>query len=324
MIYLLFAFMLLIVELVWFRIADRFHIIDQPNLRSSHSRITRRGGGIVFYFAVLIYSLWFGFPYQWLWVGTSLIAGISLADDIRPVANRLRLLFHFTAILMLFAEWGIFQGFSWWLLLVALVFCVGIINAYNFMDGINGMTGGYSLVLLLTLIWLNEQHIRFADPALLNTVTLAVLVFNVFNFRKKALCFAGDVGSVSLAFLVLFFMGILIRETADPTYIIFLVVYGVDSVATIIHRLILRENIFQAHRKHAYQIMANELKVPHLTVAVVYMSLQFVVNGVFLLVSPAFRWHYALGAVLLLAMIYMLFINKFFYLHARVGQDLPS
>lgn len=319
MLYTIFFLILLLAELAYFRLADRLNIIDKPNQRSSHKHITLRGGGVVFYLGALLYSLWFDGPYPWFLSGLSLIALISLADDIRPVPNRLRLVVHFTAMLLLFAEWGLFTGFPWWYVALALVFCTGIINAYNFMDGINGITGGYSLMVLGALAWINARMHPFTDQAFLYTMMLSVLVFNFFNFRRKARCFAGDVGSVSIAFIILFALGRLMLQTGDLSYIALLSIYGIDSVLTIIHRLILGENIFEAHRKHAYQIMANELKVPHLQVSALYMLLQGMVTLGFLVALPEWRLWYLAAVTSLLALGYVLFMRKYFALHRARG-----
>ena len=317
MIYLVFGTILLLAELMYFQIADRLNIIDKPNQRSSHKHITLRGGGIVFYIAVLLYSFWYNMPYPWFFAGATLISFISMLDDIRPVTNRLRLLFHFSGIVLMFTEWGMFSDLPGWYMVLALIICTGIINAFNFMDGINGITGGYSLVVLLTLIWLNEQFVSFMDPVFLNTMLLSLLVFNFFNFRRHARCFAGDVGAVSMAFVILFGLGKLIVLTGDLSYLVFMAVYGVDSVLTIVHRLILQENIFEAHRKHAYQIMANELKIPHVRVAGIYMVLQSLINTGYMLIPRFLHWYYLAGVLLLLVVTYVLFIRRFFNLHLQ-------
>lgn len=306
---------LLVLLLAYFRLAAHFNIIDKPNQRSSHTGIIIRGGGIVFYLGVLFYSLFQGFPYPWFLAGITLIAGISFADDIRPVASRIRLVFHFAAMLLMFYQWGLFAGMPLWYLLLALVFCTGIINAYNFMDGINGITGGYSLVVLGALAFINRQQ-PFTDAAFLYIALLSVLIFNFFNFRKKARCFAGDVGSVSIAFIILFALGQLIIATHDLSYIVLLLVYGVDSVLTIVHRLMLHENIFEAHRKHAYQLMANELKISHVKVSLLYMLLQGLIIAGFLWLFD-YKWLY-FGAVLLtLSAAYLWFQHTYFHLHQR-------
>ena len=243
----------------------------------------------------------------------TLITFISFVDDIRSTSQGLRLVFHFTAMALMFYQWGLFS-LPWWTILVALIVCTGIINAYNFMDGINGITGGYSWVVLLALAFINVQIVRFVEEDLIYTMLCAVLVFNFFNFRKKAKCFAGDVGSVSIAFVILFLIGKLIIRTENFSWIILLVVYGVDSVLTIIHRLMLHENIGLPHRKHLYQIMANELKIPHVAVALTYMSVQTVVLVGYLLLRE-YGYGYLLGSILVLGLLYFLFMKRFFYLH---------
>ena len=313
MYYLIVLVLLFFAELFYFRIADKCNIIDKPNERSSHTRITLRGGGIIFYFGVLAYFLTNHFEYPWFMLALTLITFISFVDDIRSTSQALRLVFHFSAMALMFYQWGLFS-LPWWTILVALIICTGIINAYNFMDGINGITGGYSLITLVALAYINREIVSFVEQELIVTVLCSVLVFNFFNFRKHAKCFAGDVGSVSIAFIVLFLIGKLIIKTEDFSWIILLVVYGVDSVLTIIHRLMLHENIGLPHRKHLYQIMANELKVPHVVVSSVYMIVQALVIAGYFYFQEYSYW-YLLGSILILSGTYILFMRKYFRLH---------
>ena len=313
MYYLIVLVLLFLAELFYFRIADKCNIIDKPNERSSHTRITLRGGGIIFYFGVLAYFITNHFEYPWFMLALTLITFISFVDDIRSTSQVLRLVFHFSAMALMFYQWGLFS-LPWWTILVALIICTGIINAYNFMDGINGITGGYSLIILVALAYINREIVSFVEQELIVTVLCSVLVFNFFNFRKHAKCFAGDVGSVSIAFIVLFLIGKLIIKTEDFSWIILLVVYGVDSVLTIIHRLMLHENIGLPHRKHLYQIMANELKVPHVVVSSVYMIVQALVIAGYFYFQEYSYW-YLLGSILILSGTYILFMRKYFRLH---------
>lgn len=318
MYYIIILVLLFVAELFYFRVADKCNIIDKPNERSSHSRITLRGGGIIFYFGALAYFLSNHWEYPWFMLALTLITFISFVDDIRSTSQGLRLVFHFTAMALMFYQWGLFS-LSWWWIIIALIICTGIINAYNFMDGINGITGGYSLVILGALAYINSEITTFVEPALINTVLCAVLVFCFFNFRKKAKCFAGDVGSVSIAFILLFLIGKLIIKTEDFSWIILLSVYGVDSVLTIIHRLMLHENIGLPHRKHMYQLMANELKIPHVGVSLIYMGAQaLVILGYFCFVR--YGYWYLLGIIVLLSGIYVLFMRRYFHLHIQQGK----
>ena len=176
--------LLFIAELFYFKIADKCNIIDKPNERSSHTRVTLRGGGIIFYFGALAYFLSNEWEYLWFILALTLVTFISLVDDIRSTSQSLRLVFHFSAMTLMFYQWGLFS-LSWWWMIIALIICTGIINAYNFMDGINGITGGYSLVILGALAYINAEITQFVEPALIYTVLCSVLVLCFFNFRKK-------------------------------------------------------------------------------------------------------------------------------------------
>ena len=268
---------LFILEVLYFKIANHFNIIDKPNARSSHQTITLRGGGIIFCLSAIIYFTFCGYQYPYFMVGLTAITAISFIDDVLTLSNKIRLSIHLVVVLLMFYQWGLFD-FAWYWIPVALVFIIGTINAYNFMDGINGMTGSYSLLAIGTLYFINEKVVSFISSDFLIVTGLSLLVFNFFNFRKKAKCFAGDVGSVSIAFIIIFCIGQLILLTQNFAYLLFLLVYGLDAVATIGFRLIRRENIFEAHRTHFYQYLANEKKWSHLVVSGLYCFVQFVVN----------------------------------------------
>lgn len=315
MVYLIVAALLLALELIYFRVADRCNIIDKPNGRSSHTSVTLRGGGIVFLFGVWLYALFFGWQYLWFIIGLTLIGGVSFVDDVKSLPDSVRLVAQFVAMGLMFYQFGILNWSDWWMVVIALVVCVGIINAYNFMDGVNGITGGYSIAVLLPLIYLNRSVGFISMPFLLVTV-VSLIVFCIFNFRKKAKCFAGDVGSISMAFIVLFALGKLILATGNFAYIVFLAVYGADTVLTICHRIQLHENLGVAHRKHAYQIMANELKVPHVEVASLYMGLQLLISAG-LLFLPVNGYVYLGAVIVVLAAGYVVFMKRNYHLHAE-------
>lgn len=322
--YIIIAALLLVLELVYFRIADRFNIVDRPNERSSHNSIVIRGGGIIFLLAAWIWSAFFGFNYPWFLAGLTIVCGISLWDDIHSLPDSVRLIAQFTAMFMMFADLGMINLENWWMIAPALIVCVGIINAYNFMDGINGITSGYSLTVLLPLIILNHS-IHFIEMSYLIVAAIACVVFSYFNFRPKgkAKCFAGDVGSIGIAFIVLLPLGKLILQTGDLTYILLLVVYGVDTILTICHRIMLHENLGQAHRKHAFQIMANELKIPHEVVSLGYMILQLIISLGLIYLSRR-HWVYFLVAVIILCIAYLLFMKRYYHLHAQYLQSIEK
>ena len=326
------AIILLLAELVYFSIADHFNIIDKPNQRSSHTRIVLRGGGIIFLIGTWVWSAFFGFQYPWFLAAVTLAAGVSFIDDIHSLPDSVRLIVQFIAMGLMFYQLDMIHANLWWVVILALIVCVGATNIYNFMDGINGITAGYSLSVLIPLLLANGPSAGsgtegFVDPSLIVVTILSVLVFSYFNFRpkNKAKCFAGDVGSVGIAFILLFMIGCLIMKTGDITWLIFLVVYGVDGCCTIVHRIMLHEHLGEAHRKHAYQLMANELGMSHVTVSLIYMGLQLVISLVMVYLVPntvLAHWIYLIAVIIVLAGAYVLFMKKYYHLHEEYLKSL--
>ena len=151
--------------------------------------------------------------------------------------------------------------------------------------------------------------------------------FQYLQFRPKgkAKCFAGDVGSIGIAFIILFALGRLMLATKDVTYIVFFLVYGIDGTLTIIHRIILHENLGQAHRKHAYQLMANELGMSHVVVSLLYMGIQLVISLGFIYLCPntiLAHWIYLIVAGVVLAGAYVAFMKKYYHLHKEYLRGL--
>lgn len=347
--YILIFVLLLIAELIYFRIADKHNIIDKPNQRSSHTTIVLRGGGVIFLIGAWVWSAFFGFHYPWFLAGLTLVAGVSFVDDVRSLPDSVRLVAQFAAAAMAFYQLGIMHWEMWWIVLVALVVYVGATNVINFMDGINGITAGYALAVLVPLALVNTNYHEltvnyqkltpnimefttnsslipsnndgvFVEQSLIIATIIAAVVFCIFNFRPKgkAKCFAGDVGSIGIAFIMLFLLGNIILKTGDITWLIFLLVYGVDGCLTIVHRIMLHENLGEAHRKHAYQIMANELRIGHVKVTSLYMAIQLVVSLGFIFVCPdtvLCHWLYFVVALVVLVVAYVMFMKKYYHLH---------
>ncbi len=331
---------LFILELMYFKIAEHFNIIDKPNERSSHSTIVPRGGGIIFTLSIIVWMIWRmlngdfdavngSIPFM---CGLLLISGVSFVDDIKSLPDSLRLVVQFVSVALMFISIGIMQWNMWWIVAVALVLYVGTSNIINFMDGINGITAGYALAILLPLLMLDikgdtKEIAGFIDESYLIVAILGVLVFSIFNFRPKgkAKCFAGDVGSIGIAFIMLYAIGRLVILTGDITYLILLLVYYVDGGLTIIHRIMLHENLGVAHRKHAYQIMANELKIGHIKISLLYTVMQLIVSLGFIYLCPntlLAHWIYAISAGLILAIAYIVFMWKYYHLHEEYLASL--
>ena len=350
MTYLIIAVLLLAAELIYFRIADKCNIIDKPNERSSHSTIVLRGGGVIFAISMVIWMILQMVNGEWctvqdylpFMVGLLMVAGISFVDDIHSLPDSLRMVVQIVSILLMFwsinlGSGGMVHGSWFWqvvIALVALFFCVGATNIINFMDGINGITAGYALAMLAPIALVNDAWLKvngcgFIEPSYLIVAIIGVLVFSIFNFRPKgkAKCFAGDVGSIGIAFIILFALGRLMLATKDVTWIVFFLVYGIDGTLTIIHRIMLHENLGQAHRKHAYQLMANELGMSHVVVSLLYMAIQLVVSLGFIYLCPntiLAHWIYLVVVGIVLALSYILFMRKYYCLHEQYLKSLEK
>ena len=330
--YLIILALLFVLEICYFKIADRFNIIDKPNERSSHKRIVLRGGGIIFIIALWIWSAVYGFEYPWMLAGVTLAAGMSFVDDIHSLPDSIRLVAHFVSMFLIFQEIGILQWNMWLIIPFALIVAVAGTNIFNFMDGINGITGGYSIAVLIPLLLKNEElqvksGVGFIDETMLIVILLSVLVFCFFNFRQKAKCFAGDVGSIGMALILVFCIGRLMYVTGDITWIVLYLVYGADGMMTIFHRIMLHENLGEAHRKHAYQLMANELRIPHVVVSGIYMALQLVISLVAIYIIPdnqLSHWIYLVLSSVMIGGAYLLFMMKYYHLHESYLASLKK
>ena len=276
--YTILCFLLMTLMLLYFKVADYFNIIDKPNQRSSHTEITLRGGGIVFWFSALLYFAQHIQNNYFFFTGITLVSLVSFWDDIQSLSNKIRISIHFLAITLIFYDLDIFNSISFLGILLAYIVAVGLINVYNFMDGINGITGLYTLVVMGSLLYVNKNIQLFTDGNFIKYAMIASLVFLFFNYRGKAKCFAGDVGSIAIAFWVIYLVLKLILATNSVIWFLFLAIYGADAICTILHRLYLKQNIFEAHRLHLYQVLSNEYKIQHRLVSLYYALAQILVS----------------------------------------------
>lgn len=314
MYYLIATVAVIAMEMIYFLLAKRFHIVDRPNERSSHQRAVLLGAGVIFPLAVLFYSFTHGMAYPYFIFGLSALAIVSYIDDLRPLPSSLRLFTQLAAVLVSF--WAEIYSIEIWQLLLLVVFFTGVLNIYNFMDGINGMLAAYSLVVVGIFGYLDLFEIQFVDFELIATLFVAILVFGFFNFRGKARCFSGDVGSISMGLIVLFllvrYVKALPQSGVSVSLLCFIIVFLADGILTIAKRFLSGRNILEAHREHAYETMVNELGIPHLYVSSGYALFQLVISVGYILVAD--KNLYTLLVALFLVMAYGLF---FFYCNKK-------
>jgi UDP-GlcNAc:undecaprenyl-phosphate GlcNAc-1-phosphate transferase len=322
MLYFIVLVLLILSSIGYLKIADRFNIIDKPNHRSSHTQITIRGGGVLFYIGLLIFFISSGFEYPYLFLGVTLIAGLSFVDDLKPLPPSLRLPFQFMAAVLVLVEIG--QVFPLLGMALLLIVAVGFINAFNFMDGINGITGFYTLAVFGFLSYFNTFIEEFIHPDLLLFILLSVLVFGFYNFRKKALFFAGDVGSISLAVIFLFVVLSFYDHFTAPVAVLLVSVYGADSVMTIIRRIFMKEKITEAHRHHLYQLFVDSQKHSHIATSFYYFMIQLVMCVVVYFSfrsSMELQIAISISSLFILAAIYLLLVRYFLNLRRTPITD---
>ncbi len=302
MIFMIYTLVFFIIELLYFKLADIYNIIDMPNERSSHTGITIRGAGVLFPIAFLIPLLYTNAlcDYLPLAIGLLSISIISFMDDIMTLNNKVRIAIHFMAVALLMMQVNAFSG-HWYLIPFSFIVTVGVINAYNFMDGINGITALYSLVAVITFYWIRNDFMNPLSEEVYISLIAAVVVFSFFNVRKRAKCFLGDVGSITMAFILSYLILNMIMQTGQGKWLLLLGVYGLDSVATIVLRIIRRENIFKAHRSHFYQYLVNDRRYGHVQVSFAYALLQLALN----IVVIRFTTFEVLAVYILLILIYV-------------------
>ena len=301
-------------ELLYFYIAKKLHIVDRPNERSSHRKVALLGAGVIFWFSIIFFSATHRWAFLPFTIGATLLAVVSYVDDMKGLPSWLRMFVQIAAVVLGF--YSAINTLEVWQMLLLIVLFVGVLNVYNFMDGINGMLAAYSFVVVGTFGYLNLFQTHFVNTEFVFTILAAILVFGFFNFRKNARCFSGDVGSIVMGFIVLFLL--LRYDVAIPdngenvSYLCFIIVFLADGLLTIFKRFLTGRNIFEAHREHLYETLVNNLHVPHLRVSVGYALLQLVINVGYMLFSD--KNLYTLIVAFMLVMMYGLF---FYYCNVK-------
>lgn len=319
MYYIIATITVIALEILYFFVAKKFNIVDRPNRRSSHDRAVLLGGGVIFYLAVLFHALTQGMPYPNFILGLSALAVISYVDDLHPLPSWLRLFTQLAAVFVSF--WFDIDTLQIWQILLFVVFFTGILNIYNFMDGINGMLAAYSFVVVGTLGYLDLFEHRFIELQLIATILISIIVFGFFNFRTKARCFSGDVGSISMGLIILFLIVRYTQSVSLPgmnvSRLCFIIVFLADGGLTIAKRFLAGRNIFEAHREHAYETMVNDLKIPHLWVSSGYAVLQLLINIGYIAVADKNLY------TLIVAFLLVLAYGLFFFFCNRSGKLNP-
>lgn len=258
-----------------------WHLLDLPTKRSSHSNAVPRGGGIGILFAFIVAALNVSVP-SLFWIPAVLLSLLSLWGDTLELSPKMRLFVQFFMSLLLL--YSLFRGnplqFTTCLAIILFsIFMVGTANFYNFMDGINGIAGITGVIAFGLLAYVamtsNADH-AFASLAV--ALACACLGFLPFNF-PKAFVFMGDVGSILLGFI---FAGMVVHLSQTWLDFLcltsFLLPFYADELTTMSIRINDGENLTIPHRRHLYQLLANEFGVAHWKISMAYGTAQLLIG----------------------------------------------
>ncbi len=297
MIYLVIFLILMLSMYLYFPIAEKNHILAGVNNRSSHRKPVITAAGFIFYEAYLIYFIKLlingdYLPWQWF-VGLTILAVVSFLDDLNDLWFLVRLFAQFIAVLFMLWQLqdmlsvSIVSDVAFWMAAVSMIIiAVGSVNLCNFMDGLNGMLGGIVLSMSIPLLFINlfvPNAMGFADSTLIGITVLSALIFMFFNYRSQPKCFSGDVGSIVLGYVMVYFVFSLIVKTGNMNYILMFAVTFMEAGLTVLQRLFAGENVFAPHRIHLFQLFCNEFYKSHRSVSGIYAGIQFAFGaGLFL------------------------------------------
>jgi UDP-GlcNAc:undecaprenyl-phosphate/decaprenyl-phosphate GlcNAc-1-phosphate transferase len=317
---------------VFMRLAHKYGLHDHPNGRSSHRQPTVTGMGIILVVAFIIYL--FFEPYQLpgnFVLGFFLLTIISFIDDLYFLKHSLRLFFQIFCVGIMVYQLPFQSAGNSALALgiAAILFGVGVLNAYNFMDGINGMFTLHCLLVLGCFAYLNEtlvdingNHLKFTNTHFILSIMIPLAIFGFFNIRNHALAFMGDVGSIGAAFIILYLMYSLLLVSGNYIYLLLFSIFGADAGLTVVYKLILRENIFVPHRDFVFKKLVHLAKLPHLKISVYYFLAQLSINAFIIFMFPIAPKISAQIAVLFIAVIGL--IAAYIYMQSLVsGKKKP-
>jgi UDP-N-acetylmuramyl pentapeptide phosphotransferase/UDP-N-acetylglucosamine-1-phosphate transferase len=270
------------------RYSERHGIVDHPNERSSHAVPTPRGGGLAIVLLVLVVGLLFFSDAGWnrrgiYLAGAAVIAWLGWRDDVHSLSPRLRFLVQGMVAAISIWRLGYFKVVTIPVfgelqlgavgIVITFLWIIGLTNAYNFMDGIDGMAGGLALSAGLGWMWLASNVDNPFVFWIAFTVTAGSLGFLGHNWAPAKI-FMGDVGSTFLGYSFAVLPLISSDQSGDALLLGTLLMWTIimDAGVTFLWRLMRRENVFAPHRAHLYQrlVMAG---YKHETVSSLYILL---------------------------------------------------
>ncbi|BBO87641.1 MraY family glycosyltransferase [Desulfosarcina ovata] len=299
------------------RYAGTIDLLDHSNDRSSHKGVIPKGGGIGILAAIVISSISAKITPAF-WGAATALSFISLLGDRKEISPKLRLTVQFISaiIFLVFSHQYTHTSYPIPAILFFVLFIVATTNWYNFMDGINGIAAITAIVGFSLLTYYNlDSHSNNKLTILSVSIIFSCLGFMPFNF-PKAKVFMGDVGSILIGFVFSSFVVMLSDNFLDFVCLTgFLFPFYADEFVTMAIRLKDGENFFKAHRRHFYQLLANEMSIEHWKVSIGYGLLQLIV-GLSILFTRPFGVSYV---ILILSCFLAVFIIANYIIRKKLG-----
>lgn len=331
----IFTFIVLLLSLqIYFPFARRRNMLAGVNHRSSHTKPVITGAGFIFFLSYMIYAGYLLFaseqPFPWcFFAGMTMLSIISFVDDLEEVWFLWRLLVQIAAtflmmlqVLMETQTMNVIPSVTLWIaIFMAWGFSIGLLNMYNFMDGLNGMLGSLVLSSLLPM-WLINNYVRtYAVNDFFYFTLIPTLIFMFYNARKQAKCFSGDVGAIAVGFTMTYLLIKLMVETSNFVYLAMYTMIFVEAGLTIVQRLFAGDNIFQPHRIHLFQLLCNEGKRNHVLVSAVYGGIQLLI-GLLLFAMNYYQVPYWCQHVIVWPIVALLAVWYLLYKRKKMGGHL--
>ncbi|MFA5517637.1 MAG: glycosyltransferase family 4 protein [Spirochaetota bacterium] len=301
----------------------RERLLDYPRDRSSHDVPTPQGGGVGILAAFLVAGMTLRIPTTFLFTAI-VVSAVSLYGDYARLSASFRLVVQcVAAVIVLFpllphlllkfelaTVGGAFPVLFFLIVIMIVLFVVGTANFYNFMDGIDGIAGvsgviSFGLLGCYTLYFVPLGADKEAFSLLAICFALACLGFLPFNM-PRAKVFMGDVGSILLGFVFAVLVLMLSRSYRDMIcFAALLFPFYADVVTTMCVRLRAGENLLKPHRRHLYQLLANECAMDHWKVTVIYGFVQLMI-GLGVLAASAVGMHIVVTLLIMSCIVFTL------------------
>ena len=300
--------------------APKIGFLDHPNKRSSHSLPTPKGGGLGITITFCVFCIALGLPLLF-WLPIFAVSILSLVGDRIDISPFIRLIEQFIAaflVLLSLQHYGL-SAFHYvpdiWFVhafyfLFAAIFVVGTANFYNFMDGINGIAGLTGVVAFgLLALYGVEKGVPTTWVLLCLGILSSCIGFLPFNF-PRARVFMGDVGSVLLGFLFATVVLVMASSLIELAVLAsFLFPFYADELVTMRERIKDGCSLTKPHRRHLYQVLANEAGIAHWKVSVGFGAVQFIIGLILWEVSKLGIWWLS-GVIVFFGFLWLIVNNR--------------